>query len=64
MSKLNAAELMKQKFSLELNGALAMENARIEYQQTRSSETLLPETKLQMQYHLEKVKFTCKDYIS
>jgi hypothetical protein len=56
ISKLNAAELMKQKFSLKLNGSLAMENAGIERLQTRISKTFLPEAKLQMQHHLEKSK--------
>ena len=56
MSKLDTANLMKQKFVLEINGALAMENAGIERLQTRISETLLPEAKQQMQHHLAESK--------
>ena len=47
---------MKQKFSLELNGSLTKDNAGIGCLQTRISETLLPEAKPQMQYHLEESK--------
>src|SRR3982751_3772191 len=53
MSKINVAEIMSQKFALELNGALAMENAGMERLQTRIDETLLPEAKQQMQHHLQ-----------
>src|SRR5919112_1213100 len=53
MSKINLTQIMMQKFALELNGALAMENAGIERLQTRIEETLLPEAKLQMQHHLQ-----------
>ncbi len=53
MSKINIAEIMSQKFALELNGALAMENAGIERLQERIEETLLPEAKQQMQHHLQ-----------
>jgi ferritin-like metal-binding protein YciE len=53
MTKLDTAEMMRQKFVLELNGALAMENAGIERLQTRISETIVPEAKQQMQHHLE-----------
>jgi ferritin-like metal-binding protein YciE len=53
MSKLDAAELMKQKFSLELNEALAMENAGIERLKSRIEEVILPEAKQQMQHHLQ-----------
>ena len=35
MTKLDTADLMRQKFILELNGALAMENAGIDRLQTR-----------------------------
>jgi ferritin-like metal-binding protein YciE len=56
MSKLNAAELMRQKFVLELNGALAMENAGIERLNTRISETIVPEAQKQMQIHLQESK--------
>jgi len=47
---------MKQKFSLELNGSLAMENDGMERLQTRISETLFQEAKQQMQHHLEESK--------
>jgi ferritin-like metal-binding protein YciE len=53
MSKINIAEIMSQKFALELNGALAMENAGMERLQTRIDETLLPDAKQQMQHHLQ-----------
>jgi ferritin-like metal-binding protein YciE len=53
MSKINVAEIMSQKFALELNGALAMENAGMERLRTRIDETLLPEAKQQMQQHLQ-----------
>jgi ferritin-like metal-binding protein YciE len=53
MSKINIAEIMSQKFALELNGALAMENAGIERLQERIEETILPEAKQQMQHHLQ-----------
>lgn len=53
MSKINVSAIMSQKFALELNAALAMENAGIERLQMRINETLLPEAKQQMQHHLE-----------
>ena len=53
MSKINVAEIMSQKFALELNAALAMENAGMERLQTRIDETLLSEAKQQMQHHLQ-----------
>jgi ferritin-like metal-binding protein YciE len=53
MSKINVAEIMSQKFALELNGALAMENAGMERLRTRIDETLLPEAKQQMEHHLQ-----------
>jgi ferritin-like metal-binding protein YciE len=56
MTKLDTAEMMRQKFILELNGALAMENSGIERLQTRISETIVPEAKQQMQLHLDKSK--------
>ena len=56
MTKLDTAEMMRQKFILELNGALAMENAGIERLQTRISETIVPEAKQKMQHHLEESK--------
>ena len=52
MSTLNSSELMKQKFTLLLNGALAMENAGKERIQFRIAETIIPETKEQLQHHL------------
>jgi ferritin-like metal-binding protein YciE len=56
MTKLDTAYLMRQKFILELNGALAMENAGIERLQNRISETIVPEAKQKMQHHLEESK--------
>jgi ferritin-like metal-binding protein YciE len=53
MSKINVAEIMSQKFALELNGALAMENAGMERLRIRIDETLLPDAKQQMQHHLQ-----------
>ena len=53
MSKINVAEIMSQKFALELNGALAMENAGIERLQTRVEEVSIPEAKQQMQHHIQ-----------
>jgi ferritin-like metal-binding protein YciE len=53
MSTLSSSDLMKQKFILLLNGALAMENAGIERLQTRISETIIPEAKQQLQHHSE-----------
>ena len=53
MSTLNSSELMKQKFVLLLNKALAMENAGKERLQARISETIIPEAKQQLQHHLE-----------
>jgi ferritin-like metal-binding protein YciE len=46
-------DLMNQKFLLELNGALAMENAAAERLQTRIGEASLPEAKQQLEHHLE-----------
>ncbi|MDQ4073863.1 MAG: ferritin-like domain-containing protein [Thermoproteota archaeon] len=46
-------DIMTQKFSLELNAALAMENAGIERLQYRITETLLPEARQRMQHHVE-----------
>jgi ferritin-like metal-binding protein YciE len=53
MSKISLTQIMMQKFALELNGALTMENAGIERLQSRINETLLPEAKQQMQHHLQ-----------
>jgi ferritin-like metal-binding protein YciE len=44
---------MNQKFILELNAALAMENAGVERLQTRIEETSLPDAKQQLEHHLE-----------
>ena len=44
---------MSQKFVLELNAALAMENAGLERLQTRIQETSLPNVKQQLQHHLQ-----------
>lgn len=51
MSKLNQTDIIKQKFILELNGALAMENAGIERLQVRIAEVSLQEAKQQLQHH-------------
>jgi ferritin-like metal-binding protein YciE len=56
MSKLNVAQVMNQKFILEFNGALAMENAGIERLQSRINETLIPEAKQRMEKHLQESK--------
>ena len=56
MTKLDTAEFMRQKFVLELNGALAMENAGIERLQTRISETIVPEARQRMEHHLDESK--------
>ena len=53
MSTLNSSHLMKQKFILLLNGALAMENAGIERLRTRISETIMPEVKQQLHHYGE-----------
>jgi ferritin-like metal-binding protein YciE len=45
--------ILSQKFVLELNGALAMENAGIERLNTRISETIVPEAKQRMELHLQ-----------
>lgn len=53
MSKLNAAEILTQKFALEWNNALAMENAGIERLKSRIEEVTLPEAKQKLQLHLQ-----------
>jgi ferritin-like metal-binding protein YciE len=53
MSKLGAAEILIQKFALEWNSALAMENAGIERLKSRIEEVTLPEAKQKMQIHLQ-----------
>jgi ferritin-like metal-binding protein YciE len=53
MSKLNAAEILIQKFALEWNNALAMENAGIERLKSRIEEVTLPEAKQKLQIHLQ-----------
>lgn len=45
--------ILSQKFVLELNGALAMENAGIERLQTRISETIVPEARQRMELHMK-----------
>src|SRR5947209_757040 len=45
--------ILSQKFILELNGALAMENAGIERLQTRISETIVPEARQRMELHMK-----------
>ena len=46
-------DIMNQKFILELNAALAMENAGVERLQTRIKESSLPEAKQRLEHHLE-----------
>jgi ferritin-like metal-binding protein YciE len=53
MSKVDAAEILTQKFALEWNSALAMENAGIERLKSRIEEVTLPEAKQKMQIHLQ-----------
>ncbi len=53
MSKSNSIDNMTRKFILELNEALALENAVIERLQTRIEEISIPELKQQMQHHLQ-----------
>jgi ferritin-like metal-binding protein YciE len=53
MSKLNAAEILIQKFALDWNSALAMENAGIERLKSRIEEVTLPEAKQKLQIHLQ-----------
>jgi ferritin-like metal-binding protein YciE len=48
-----ADSLMKQKLVQYFNEALAMENAAVDRNQTRMSETPIPLVKQQLQYHLE-----------
>ena len=51
-------DIMNQKFILELNAALAMENAGIERLQTRIEEVSLSEARQQLEHHLlQKVLF-------
>jgi ferritin-like metal-binding protein YciE len=52
MSK-HTIDIMNQKFILELNAALAMENAGVERLQTRIKESSLPEAKQRLEHHLE-----------
>jgi ferritin-like metal-binding protein YciE len=49
----NTDNIIKQKFALELNTALAMENAGLERLQTRIQETSLADVKQQLQHHLQ-----------
>jgi ferritin-like metal-binding protein YciE len=53
MTSINPNTLLNEKLVMELNGALAMENAGIERLQMRIAETLFPPAKRQMQYHLQ-----------
>jgi ferritin-like metal-binding protein YciE len=46
-------DLMNQKFILQLNAALGMENAGIERLQTRITEISLPDAKQRLQHHLQ-----------
>ena len=57
MSKQNhIVENVNKRFILDLNAALAMENAGIERLQTRISEASLPEAKQRLQEHFEESK--------
>ena len=56
MIQKNPVDIMNQKFILELNGALAMENAGIERLQTRIEEVTLQQAKQRMQHHLQESK--------
>lgn len=49
----NTDTIIRQKFALELNAALAMENAGLERLQTRIQETSLPNVKQHLQHHLQ-----------
>lgn len=53
MQKINSNEIMTQKFILELNSALAMENAGVERLQTRINEVSIPEAKQRLKHHLK-----------
>ena len=54
MSKSSPSQdIITKKFNLELNEALAFENAGIERIQTRIKEISIPEVKQQMQHHLK-----------
>jgi ferritin-like metal-binding protein YciE len=53
MSKSNIDDAISQKFVLELNTALAMENAGIERLNSRIQETIFPSVKQQLQHHLQ-----------
>ncbi len=55
-------DILTKKFALELNGALAMENAGIERLQTRIQEVSIPEAKQRMQRTLTKVLCTKKGF--
>ncbi len=46
-------DLMNEKFILELNAALAMENAGVERLKTRINEASLPEAKQRLEHHLQ-----------
>jgi ferritin-like metal-binding protein YciE len=48
--------ILNEKFVLELNAALAMENAGLERLQTRIQETTLPGIKQQLEHHLQETK--------
>lgn len=53
MLRLNPTDIMTEKFILEVNISLAMENAGIERLQMRIAETKLPFIKQQLQQHLQ-----------
>src|ERR671927_230762 len=52
----HVTENINKRFILELNAALAMENAGIERLQSRISEASLPEAKQRLQHHFEESK--------
>jgi ferritin-like metal-binding protein YciE len=53
MSNSNPKDIMTKKFILELNEALAFENAGMEWLQTRIGEISISEAKQRMQHHLQ-----------
>lgn len=53
MQKINSNEIVTRKFILELNSALAMENAGVERLQTRINEVSIPEAKQRLEHHLK-----------
>ena len=62
MSKSNIDDAISQKFVLELNTALAMENAGIERLNSRIQETIFPSVKQQLNIIYKKLQNTKKGY--